>query len=48
MKNVNRCFPKPNTMSLNVFFHPQPKNTEFIVIEMPKETREYKHLRSCN
>lgn len=32
VKNVNQCFPKPNTMTSNVLFSPQPKDIPFILI----------------
>ena len=32
-ENVDQCFPKPEMMSSNVLFFPQPKDNQFTVIE---------------
>ena len=48
VKHVSQCFPKPETMSSNVLFYPQPKDNQFIVIEEERNRKifTFKKLES--
>ena len=50
VENVDQCFPKPKTTSLNVLFFPQPKDIQFTVTEEERNQKifTFKKLESEN